>query len=467
MKYCWLLLFLSACNFRPDYCRPALEMPAEYRSVPNEYETYANLPWWEQFGDSVLNGLIRTALDNNLDLMVATARVLEFYEKYKVVFSQFLPQVSLAVTYDRLELSGAIPYQPLVPGFRFNNLFQLLGQVSYEFDIWGKIRNATAAAKASYLAQVDNRNAVIISLVSSVAKNYIQLLQFDEQLDIAKKTYEGRARLWDMAKKRFDAGLVSQMEVSQAESEVEGAQLQIKNFEAFITVQENLICLLMGVPPGPIPRGNVLQDFSAPPMIPIGLPSDLLSNRPDIMQAEQDVIAANALIGVAKANFFPSITLNGVQGQKSSELGDLFTKNASAFDYQLGALQPVYTGGRLPAQLEEARAVYLETVYAYREVFLTALKEVSDALIGHQKAKEKLEIDKKQQAALEEYFRLAKLRYFNGQADYLTVVESEKNLFTNQLDTVTTKSEIIVSLIDLYKALGQGWDIETNTCLEP
>lgn len=463
--FIFLLLLASACNFKPRYSRPEMDVPECYRFLPDNNEAYANIPWWEQFEDPVLNELIETALKQNQDLQVATARVLEFYARYQVVFSQFFPTLSAEGSVDQIKLSKDINFNPIPPGVpRTNSLYQLLLQLSYEIDFWGRIRNSSEAAQYDYLSRIDARNIIILTLVSSVAKGYILLQQFDSQLKISNLTYETRKESWRIATLRFDAGLVSDMEVKQAESEAEAAEVQIKNFERFIAEQEDLLSLLLGTPPGPIPRGKLINEISLAPCIPAGLPSNLLENRPDILQAEKEMIAANARIGVAKAAFFPTISLTGVQGQRSTEFSQLLKTSASVFDWGVDANQFLYTGGRLTGQLHEADASFIATVHSYQQTVLNAFKEVSDALIAHEKAKEKLEIQKKQSDALSEYLRLAQLRYFNGQNDYLTVVDSEKNLFQVQLDTASTEAEVFTTLIDLYKALGQGWDVEADYC---
>ena len=442
-----------------------MDVPESYRFAPKETEEYVNLAWWEQFEDQTLNELIETALHNNQNLQIATGRVLEFYAKYEVAFSQFFPQISAGFTNDRIKQSDGLEFAPLSPlAPRIYSLHQLFMNLSYEFDFWGKIRNLSEAARSDYLAQVDARNTTIVSLVSAVAKAYIQLLQFDYQLEISKLTYESRMESWKIARLRFEAGLISEMEVKQAESEAQEAAVQITNFEQFIPVQEDLISTLLGSPPIPIQRGKLLTTLKLPKHLPIGLPSTLLEKRPDIVQAERNMISANALIGVARANFLPVISLTGLQGKRSSNFDLLFKNEANYFDWGLGVSSPVFTGGKLTGKLSEAEAIYIQTVHSYKQTVLTAFQEVSDALITHQKTKEKLEVQIKQQAALEEYLRLAKLRYFNGQNDYLTVVDSEKNLFQVQLRTGLTGGDIFISLIDLYKALGQGWDVEADYC---
>ena len=456
-----LLLLSAACNFRPAYERPELEMGQTYRFEPVNASEYANLSWWKQFQDPTLDNLIEIALENNKDLHVATARVLEYNAKYKIVFSQFFPEIDAQGNLDRLKLSQDVNFQPIplkVP--RINPLYAFLFKISYEIDFWGKIRNQTESAKAIYLSQIYARQNVILTLVSSVAANYILLKQYIKQLEISKLTYDSRKEAWDIAILRFDGGLVSELEVKQAESETLVAEVEIKNFELFIGKQEDLISVLLGQAPGPIEGGLLLSELILPPSVPTGLPSDLLENRPDILQAEEQILAANADVGVARAAFFPSFTLTGDYGQRTTRANQFFESSATLWDIGLQAFEPLFTGWRLTNQLNESEAILLEALYSYQQTILTALKEVDDALISHEKAKEKLAIQRERVAALKEYLNLANLRYFNGQSDYLTVLDAEKSLFVTQLSEVVTEGDLFYSLIFLYKALGQGWNVE-------
>jgi multidrug efflux system outer membrane protein len=442
-----------------------MDLTESWRFELPQLEAYANVAWWEELGDPVLTELIKTALLNNQNLQVAIARVLQYYDQYKVVFANLLPHLTAQGTADRLKLSKAVVFQPVVPPIpRLNWLYQTYLQVSYELDFWGKIRNQTAAAWADYLAQIDAQRNVVVSLVSNVAQSYVQLKQFDNQLLIAQQTFDSRQKAWEIQKKRYDAGLISDMEVKQAESDMQSAQVQVVNFEQLIAQQEDLISVLLGQQPGPIPRGTLLTEMTLPPQIPAGLPSDLLENRPDIMQAEQNMISANAQIGVARAAFFPDFTFTGVTGKKSTSLDNFWKGQASAFDYTLDALQPLFMGGQLIYQLKEQEAILRETIFAYQQTVLTALQEVNDALIGHEKTQEKLQIQTLQVAALAEYLRLSQLRYDNGQNDYLTVLNAENTLFIVQLDKANTEAEVFITLIDLYKALGQGWQVDSEYC---
>jgi multidrug efflux system outer membrane protein len=443
-----------------------MDIGQNYRFEVENAAQYANIAWWNQFQDPALDQLIDAALQNNQDLKVASARVLEFYAKYKIVFSQLYPEITVAGGIYRSKQSEDINYFPPIPGVpRINNLYGLLFQFSYELDFWGKIRNSAEAAKSIYLSQVNAQRNVILTLVSSVAASYVLLKQYKNQLEISKLTYDSRVKSWDIARLRFDAGIVSDLDVQQAKSEALAAEVQIKNFEASIAKQEDLISVLIGQAPGPIIDGVTLNELAVPLEIPTGIPSDLLENRPDIIAAEQRILAANAEVGVARAAFLPSFALSGSEGQLSTAGQKIFNESANAFSLALIAFEPLFTGWRLTNQLNESEAVLLEALHGYQQTILTALKEVSDALIDHKKAKEKFAIQKERVASLQEYLKLANLRYFNGQNDYLTVLDAEKSLFTAELEETSTQGDLFLSLIALYKALGQGWDVEIGNCL--
>lgn len=461
-----LILGLAGCNFKPDYCRPCMEMPETWRFKHDEDPNdCVNIRWWEQFQDPVLDELIMTALKNNEDLQVATARVLQFYAQFRIVASQFFPEIDFDASYLRQELSNAIDYAPIPPAFRTNYLYNLALTLSYEIDVWGAIRNSSEAALAQYLSQIEARRTVVLTLVSSVASAYVLLRQFDSQLEISRLTYQARVEAWKIATLRYEVGLVSEMEVVQAVSEVDTALVSVKTFEELIPQQEDLISVLLGEPPRPIHRGKILEGFQKPPSVPAGLPSDLLQNRPDILQAELQLIAANAQIGVARAAFFPTISLTGLYGAESTALRNLFKNIARMWDYGLALLEPLFTGWRLTYQLREAEAVAMEAIHAYKQIILTAFQEVDDALIAYQINQEIVEVQKEQVAALEIYLKLAFLRYENGQNDYLTVLDAERTLFRAQLDLAQSEGNVFQALIGIYKALGGGWVIDADYCL--
>lgn len=462
------MIFLSipSCNFQPYYHRPCMEMPEAWRfKVDANCEECANIRWWEQFQDPVLDELILVALQNNQDLQIATARVMEFYSKYRIVASQFFPEIDGDASVLREELPNALNYAPLPPGTRVNTLYSVSLLLSYEIDFWGRIRNASEAAFTQYLAGIEGRRTVILTLISSLASAYVLLRQFDNQLLISKETWDSRKEYWRLAVLRFEGGLVSEMEVKQAESEMQSAEVQYKQFQELIPQQEDLICVLLGQPSGSIPRGRILTELKLPPCVPSGLPSQLLENRPDILQAELLLIAANAEIGVARAAFFPTISLTGLYGAQSTSLRELFKGIARTWDIGVSAMEQIFTGWKLTYQLREAEAIKLELIHAYQQTILIAFQEVNDALIANEISKQIVEVQKKQVAALAEYLRLSFLRYDNGQNDYLTVLDAQRRLFEAQLDLAQFEGNIFISLINLYKALGGGWVIDADECL--
>ncbi len=437
-----------------------MELGDHYRFETENLTDYVNKAWWKQFKDPELNRLIDIALENNQNLKVATGRVLEFFARYRIAFSKFFPEIDAQGSIDRIQLSQDVDFEPPVPGVsRINNLYTLFLNLSYELDFWGKIRNTAESAKSIYLAQVYARRNVIVSLLSSVATSYILLKQFTDQLKISELTYESRKKSWEIAILRFNGGLVSELEVKQAESEALIAEVQIKNFQLFVAKQEDLLSTLLGEAPGPIRAGKTLEELTLPPSIPAGLPADLISNRPDILQAEERILAANADVGVAKAAFLPTFNLTGLLGQRTTSSSDFFKSSATLWDLGLAAFEPLFTGFRITNQLNESEAILYQALHSYQQTILTALQEVDDALIEHEKAKEKFKIQEERVASLQDYLKLANLRYFNGQNDYLTVLDAEKSLFAAQLEKSLTEGDLFTSIISLYKALGQGWEI--------
>jgi len=334
--------------------------------------------------------------------------------------------------------------------------------LSYELDIWGQIRNATAEALANYLAQVEVRRFVVETLVTSVAATYVQLRQFDMQLAISKNTYNSRVESYKLANLRYKEGLTSELEVIQAESEIQDAEVQVLQLEILIPQTENLLSVLIGQNPGPIVRGQPLNQLVMPPCVPAGLPSELLQQRPDIRQAKYQLIAANRGIDVAWANFFPSFSLTGALGTESTQLNRLFTHPTKSWYITGSVLQPLFAGGSIYYNYKESQAVAQEALYNYASIIQNSFKEVDDALIGHQLTLELVEVLKKQVVVLTEYLHLSTLRYMNGQTDYLNVLDAERKLFQSQLDYATQLSNSFLTLINLYKALGGGWVVDAD-----
>lgn len=451
--FCIVCLLITSC-IRPYYNQQEVDIPSHWRMDGDESSTLCNLRWWEQFKDPVLNDLILRALHNNQDLKVAIYRVVAFYSEYRVVAANMYPFVNGNASYSRQQISFAVPAS--FPPRTFDN-FMLYLSASWELDFWGKLLSATEAAWADMLSQEEARRSVVITVVESLANAYIILRQLDSQLETAKKTYESRLVSLQLAIDRFELGETSELEVKQAESEAEAAAIRKIQFERDIPQQENLISILLGENPHPIERGKPIDDFDYPVEIPAGLPSDLLYRRPDILEAEAQLIAANARVTEARALYFPQITLTGAYGSQSSTLSQLLTGPAEFWSYGVNLVQTIYDTGRNYFLVQEAKAVRNEALANYRQVILRAFREVEDALIGYKKNRELVKENEKQVQYLTEYLNLARLRYEEGEVDYLNVLDADRLLFNSQLNRSQAHSDSFTSVVRLYSALGGGW----------
>jgi multidrug efflux system outer membrane protein len=444
---------LGGCAVGPAYQRPEVPVPAQWQVSIQQANTLANTAWWQQFQDPVLDGLIQIALQENKDVQIAAARVEEYMGRYGVTRSAQFPQVGAGAAGARTR-SG----ETTVPAGTslINNNFQLDLGVSYELDLWGKLSSATDAARAQLLATEEARRTVILTLVSQLAGSYVLLLDYDKQLVVTRETLQTRSESVRINGLRFKAGLIGEMDYQQAVAEYQNAAVQVPLLERQIAQQENAISLLLGRNPGHIARGRNLDQL-AMPQVPGGLPSELLERRPDIRQAEQQLIAANAQIGVAKAAFYPSISLTGLLGLASNDLSDLFEGPSRTWTFAGQLTQPIFTGGRLEGQLQVAEAVQKQALLNYQQVIQTAFAEVDDALVAVAKLREQLQTQVEQVKALQRYLDLATLRYQNGYSDYLTVVDAERNLYSAQLSLVQSQGQLFIALANLYKVMGGGW----------
>ncbi|HYQ91857.1 MAG TPA: efflux transporter outer membrane subunit, partial [Candidatus Competibacteraceae bacterium] len=345
-------LLLSACMVGPDYERPTIETPKDWRFPTAALGNVANTRWWQQFQDPVLNRLIQVALQENQDLKIAAARIDQFLGQYAVVRSQLFPQLVGNAAGTKTE-SSLKTHPPPLPGQRETHLYQGLLDLSYEIDLWGRLRRQTEAAQAQLFASEEGRRAVILTLVASVANAYTQLLNLDRQLALAQATTASRAEFARVIELRFKAGIVSALEVSQAQSDYEEAASTVPDYQRLMALQEDLLSILLGRNPSPITRDRRLEQLALP-AVPAGLPSGLLERRPDILQAEQNLIAANAQIGVARAAYFPTLSLTGTLGTVSATLSDLFTGPARVWQYGAASALPIFTGGALSGQVQIA-----------------------------------------------------------------------------------------------------------------
>lgn len=447
------LIFAGCAAVGPDYERPVVEVPRNWQISIQEANDLANMRWWEEFADPVLNALIQDALQENLDIKIAAARVEEYMGRYGVTRSEQLPQVGLNADASRARSSE----QGTVSGIKNPiNSYQIGFGVSFEPDFWGKLRRATEAARADLLATDEARRMVIMSLVSQLAAEYVQLLGYDQQLLITRATLKTRQESVRINGLRFKAGLIGEMDYQQALAEYQSAAVQVPLLEKQIAQQENAISLLLGRNPGQIQRGKTLNTLAALP-IPSGLPSELLERRPDIRQAEQQLIAANAQIGVAKAAFFPNISLTGLLGVASTDLSDLFQGSSRTWQFAGSIAQPIFTGGQLAGNLQVAEALQQQALFNYQQAIQNAFAEVDNGLIAVSKLREQLRDQALQAKALKRTVDLATLRYKNGYSDYLTVVDAERNLFNVQLEYAQNQGNVLIALVNLYKALGGGW----------
>ena len=454
-----IALFAGACAVGPDYQRPAVDTPASWRLTEPAARDLANTPWWLQFDDPVLAALIDEALRANKDLLIASARVDEYAGRYGFVRAQLFPQVGFGADARRQRDIGAV-----VIGAGNSTVFDSYSTVlnaSWEIDFWGRIRRETEAARAQLMASEEARRGVVLSLVGSVAGAYVNLRDLDRQLEIAQATAKARGESYEIFKLRYEGGIISLLELSQNRSQYEEALATIPALEKAVVQQENGLSFLLGRNPGPITRGKTIDELVLPG-IPAGLPSELLERRPDIRQAEQNLVAANALIGAAKAQYYPSISLTGLFGYSSTSLSSLFDSQSKVWQFAGALKMPIFTAGAIAGQVEAAEATQQQALFAYQKAIQQGFREVNDALIDQDRTKVQLQAQKRQVAALEEYATIARLRYENGYTSFIEVLDAERSLFNAQLQYTQSQQVEFQAMINLYKAMGGGWVVEAD-----
>ena len=447
---------LAGCAVGPDYSRPKIDAPSAFRFEPAKVAESANTAWWKQFGDPVLDQLIDAALANNLNVKIAAANVEQAAAIITQTRSQLFPQVGYAGTAERARIpdTGIVAAIPNYPNPQ--DAYQALLTASWEIDVWGRIRRLSESAVASMLATDEARRGVILTLVNAVATDYITLRGLDEQLVIATSTlgtYGESVRLYQL---QFKYGQTSQMTVSQAQSQYETAAAQIPVIETQIAQTENALSILLGRNPGPIPRGKSIYDLTLP-SVPAGVPSSLLERRPDLMQAEQSLIAANAQIGAAKALYFPAISLTGAFGSSSTALSDLFKGPTRVWNYAGQIVGPIFTFGAVSGQVGQAEAAQKAALLNYELSIQNAFADVDNALVASQKLAEQQAAQERLVAALKDYVRLAKLQYDGGYTGYSTVLQAEQALFPAELNLAAVRAQVFTSAGNIYKAMGGGW----------
>ncbi|MES2538360.1 MAG: efflux transporter outer membrane subunit [Pseudomonadota bacterium] len=453
-----LIAALGGCAAGPDYRRPPIDAPDAFRFEDKEAKDLANTAWWEQFQDPAMDELIGIALIENKDVKIAAARIDQFLGQLASTRSLLFPQLGADLNAQRRRSpqSGA-PSQSSDNGLVFNQ-YEATLFLSWEIDVFGRLRRQTEAARANLLASEEGRRATILSLVAAVASSYITLRDLDRQLEISQATADGRASSLEVFRQRFEGGVISALELSQSRAEYEGSLISIPRIEAQIALQEDALSILLGRNPGQIRRGRPLTSL-AMPVVPAGLPSELLARRPDLRQAEQNLIAANALIGAARAQYFPSVSLTGLLGSLSSQFSDLFTGPARVWSYGLQATMPIFTGGDIAGQVQQVEAQQQQALLQYQRAIQVAFQEVSDSLVTHQKARDQLALQDRQLGTLRTYLTLARLRYDNGYTSYIEVLDAERSLLSAELSYSETQGTVFRSLVNLYKAMGAGWEI--------
>ncbi|MGA3241439.1 MAG: efflux transporter outer membrane subunit [Bryobacteraceae bacterium] len=459
-----LAVLCAGCTVGPNYKRPVLPTPAAFRAPeplpPGQAASFADLKWFEVFKDDKLQDLIRTALRQNYDLRDAVLRVEEARANLGITRSNQYPNfgASGGVEINRLSRDGETPLPPVFLPSQNRNFGQAtLELLSFEIDIWGKLRRATEAARANLLSAEENRKAVVTTLVSDVATAYLTLRELDYALDISRRTLQTREESLALTKSRQTGGVSTLLDLRQAEQLVDTAAQTIPGIEQQMEQTENQITLLLGESPGNVARGRSLTEQNLTPEVPAGLPSELLERRPDIRAAEQTLIAANAEIGVAKAAYFPQVSLSGFLGGQSTQLSSLFSGPNSVWSLVPQVTQPIFTAGRLKSGVKLAEAEREQALVQYEKTIQTAFTEVSDSLIAHQRVRESRERQEALVAALTDRVRLAYIRYRGGVDTQLNALDADRDLFQAQLDLAQIRLNELLTVVQLYKALGGGW----------
>ena len=450
------LAMCAACTVGPNYKRPVLVVPGAYygQTTPAEAASIADTPWFDLFRDPALRSLIDEALRNGFDARIAAARVEQARAQYGIAGSQRFPNVGYEGGYEYGHTSTFATPSDVTGGVIIANV-----NASWELDLWGRIRRLNEAARAQYLATEEARNGVLLSLISEVAAAYFDLRELDEQLDIAKRNTAAFQSTADLFRRRFEGGTASRLDTSRAEALLATEAAQIPLLEQAIVAKENQIDLLLGRNPGPVERGLTLDQQPIAPDVPPGLPSTLLLRRPDVRQAEQELIAANANIGVAEAALFPTLSLTGLLGGQSPDLANLLG-SGHTWNIEAGLLGPIFNGGRLRSEKQLAIAQFEEARLLYERDVTSALGEVSSDLVANQKLGE-AETQRSKAVDLDrEAVQLATLRYESGFSAYFEVLDAQEQLLTAETALAETRRDRLVAIVDLYRALGGGWQPE-------
>lgn len=462
------LVASTGCTLMPDYQRPAVSTPDRFTQTVEEGAGIADLAWWALFEDPALAELVRIALEENQDLRLATERVLESRARLGLTRSQQLPSVTASAS---AGVQNPIDGQPLLPGLPpgdSSDLYSASVDVSWELDLFGRLRSATAAERAVLLATEATRRAVTLALVGQVATAYFELRELDAQVEITRSTVVARERSANLARLRFEGGAAAETDFRQAESELLRTQVTLADLERRVSQKEHQLARLLGrVPKATIRRGWELAEQPVPAEVPPGLPSALLERRPDLVAAEQQLIAANAQIGVARALLYPTIALTGSLGGVSSELDELTGSSGRSSSLVAGLLAPIFEFGAHRRRVEVSESQMRAAAIAYESAVLDAFREVEDALVAVDNAGRRIGLREAQVRSQREVLRLAELRWEGGVTSYLEVLDAQRFLLSAELDLSSTRREQLVALVQLYTALGGGWSEPENAPTSP
>jgi multidrug efflux system outer membrane protein len=454
-----LALLAAGCAVGPNYERPAVEVPPSFRfddgrSTEPASRELVNAAWWSLLQDPALDALIEEGLANSKDLAIAAARVDAFYGAYGSTRAGLFPQVGAEVVGSRQRVTehgagGALLRNP-------SNSVQFDAFASWELDLFGRLRRLSEAARTELLSSEAGRRAAVLSLTSAVATGYVNLRALDRQLAISQDTVRSRSDALGLFEKRYAGGVISELELNQARSEYAAALASVPDFERQIAQQENALSILIGRNPGPIARGRPIEELTLP-AVPAGLPSELLERRPDIFEAEQALVAANARIGAARALYFPSISLTGLLGGASSSLNGLFGSAGRVWSFAGSVSGPLFTGGDIAGQVYTAEAQHRQALVSYQQTIQASFRDVDDALVGVRTSRDRIDAQGLQVQALRGYSTHARSRYETGYSSYLEVLDAERSLFGAELQYTEDLADTFVQVITLYKALGGGW----------
>lgn len=458
---CAVALLASACTMGPNYQRPAVDVAPQWRSPYTPGEVSLSSAWWRSFQDPALDALVRSALDENKDLRIAVTRIEQFEARLQVAEAARYPQVDAAGSRQRITMSQQRPVPLPDKVAPTNNQYEAGYSASWEIDLWGRVKRSNEAALAELLAVKENREAVVLTLVSDVVTGYLGLLQLDQQLALMRERVANREAVWRLLENKAAGGAIAAAQVETARAVFEEAQAELPLKEYDIAQAEHQLSFLVGRNPGPIARGKRFEAL-VPPGIPAGLPSDLLQQRPDIRRAEQDLVAANARIGVAKAQYFPTLSLTGGAGYASTELRNFGQLTSNFWSYGPLIAGAIFDGGRIAGNVREAEARQRELVLAYQRAIQAAFREVNDALAKHRLLGERITIQQRQIAAATEAARLARKRFDGGYTSYQEVLDAEALTLQSQITNVLARGNQLDALIAVFRTMGGGWTAQAE-----